>query len=328
MLSLEEILERCESIKNLTIFDSFIKASSKLKIAKRPVCMVSGGWDSDILVDIFTKIDIEKKVRYVFFDTGIEYAATKQHLDFLENKYGITIERIKAPVPVPLGTRRAGQPFWSKHASEMIYRLQRHNFKWEDRPFEELIQEYPNCKIALMWWCNAAGEGSRFNISHIKWLKEYMVANPPTFKIAAKCCNGAKKNISKEFLYESNADLHIIGVRKAEGGVRSTQYKTCFTPASGVKEWDEYRPIFWYSDKDKLEYDKLFGVTHSACYSDYGLERTGCAGCPFGKRFEQELEVCRSNEPKLYGAINNIFRESYAYTRGFLEFRQQMAELK
>jgi 3'-phosphoadenosine 5'-phosphosulfate sulfotransferase (PAPS reductase)/FAD synthetase len=323
---LNYLLEKSESIKNLTIFDSFIKSAPKLETNKKIVCSVSGGADSDIMLDIFATLDGEGKVKYIFFDTGIEYEATKKHLDFLEKKYYIKIERVKATVPVPLGCRKYGLPFWSKNVSEMIYRLQRHGFKWEDRPYEELIKEYPKCKIALRWWCNRAGENSRFNISHTKWLKEYMIANPPSFKISVKCCNGAKKNVSKKYLKEYGADLHLLGVRKAEGGARSTAYKSCFTAAKDNESWDNYRPIFWYSDSDKEAYEKLFNVTHSACYTEYGLKRTGCAGCPFGKRFEEELEICRKYEPKLYKAINKIFGASYEYTRGFLKFREDMKE--
>ena len=326
MESLEQILEKCESIKNLTIFDSFIKSAPKLEIKNRIVCMISGGADSDILLDIFAKLDTERRVKYIFFDTGIEYEATKRHLDFLEEKYNITIERVKAPVPVPLGVRRYGLPFWSKFVSEMIYRLQRHDFKWEDKPYEELIKIYPNCKTALKWWCNEAGEKSRFNISHVRWLKEYMIANPPQFKISARCCEGAKKNVSKKYLNDYNADLHLLGLRKAEGGARSTVHKTCFSAASDTIAYDRYRPIFWYSDEDKKEYEQLFDVTHSECYTKYGLERTGCAGCPFGKRYEQEIEICRKHEPKLYKGISKIFEKSYDYTRGFEEFRKKMNE--
>ena len=38
--------------------------------------------------------------------------------------------------------------------SEWIERLQRHNFQWEDKSFDELYKEYPKCKVALQWWCN------------------------------------------------------------------------------------------------------------------------------------------------------------------------------
>ena len=43
------------------------------------VVSVSGGSDSDIMVDMFTKCDPDKKVKYVFFDTGLEFQATKKN---------------------------------------------------------------------------------------------------------------------------------------------------------------------------------------------------------------------------------------------------------
>ena len=322
--SLEQILQICEDAKNLTIFDSFIKGNPKIRTKRRIVCSISGGSDSDIMLDIITKLDTDKKVKYIFFDTGIEYQATKEHLDYLEQKYGIVIERIKAITPVPLGCKKYGVPFWSKHASEMIERLQRANFKWEDKPFDELLKEYPKCKVALRWWCNDFGEWSRFNINFIRGLKEYMIAHPPTFKISNRCCKGAKKDNAKKYLIENKADLNLVGIRKAEGGARASAYKSCFDLAKDSETWDNYRPIFWYTDKDKEQYEELFGVTHSACYCEYGLKRTGCAGCPFGKDFEEELQIIRENEPKLYKAVNNIFGESYEYTRNFLKFREEM----
>ncbi len=321
------ILKKCEEVKNLIIFDSFIKATPKIKTNRKIVCSISGGADSDIMLDILTKLDTNKKIKYVFFDTGIEYQATKEHLDYLERKYGVVIDRVKAITPVPLGCRKYGVPFWSKHVSEMIERLQRHGFKWEDKPFDELYREYPKCKVALQWWCNqhAKGAKSPFNISNIRGLKEYMIANPPTFRISNKCCKGAKKDNAKKYLKENNADLNVVGIRRAEGGTRAAAYKTCFDIG---ELWDNYRPIFWFSDNDKLCYENLFEITHSACYEVYGLKRTGCAGCPFGKDFETELEIIQKYEPKLYNAVIKIFGESYEYTRNFYRFREAMKGAK
>jgi hypothetical protein len=217
----------------------------------------------------------------------------------------------------------------------MIERLQRHGFKWEDRPFEELYKEYPRCKVALRWWCNdfpdKIGKNgkviqSKFNIKYIRGLKEYMIANPIPFRASCKCCKGAKKNNAERYLIEYDADLNLVGIRKAEGGIRATAYKSCFDFAKDSESWDNYRPIFWYSDIDKEVYEQIFGVTHSDCYCKYGLCRTGCAGCPFGKDFENELAVIKEYEPKLYKAVNNIFGASYEYTRGFYEFRKGLIE--
>lgn len=309
---------------NVVIIDSFSVAEIKIPRANRIVCSISGGADSDVMLDLLTKVDRDKKIKYVFFDTGIEYEATKRHLEFLENKYGITIERVKAITPVPLGCKKYGLPFWSKFVSEMIDRLQKYDFKWEDKPFDELLQQYPKCKAALKWWCNLHGEGSRFNIEYTPKLKEFIIENPPTFRISNKCCYGAKKNNAKVYLTEQDAELNCVGIRKAEGGIRAAAYKTCFTPAKTPSDWDNFRPIFWYSDEDKRDYENTFGVTHSECYTRYGLERTGCAGCPFGKDFEKELKIIRKYEPRLYAAVCKIFGESYDYTRRYLTFRSKM----
>lgn len=284
------------------------------------MCTISGGADSDIILDICTRLDVDKIVDYVWFDTGVEFQATKRHLDYLEKRYDITIKRYRPKKAVPLATREYGQPFISKYASEMISRLQRHNFKWEDRPFEELYSEYPKCKIALMWWCNTNKVAGKFNIERNKYLKEFMVANPPTFPISNKCCLYAKKNVSKELTKNMGYELIITGIRKAEGGIRASAYKTCFS--FGDKE-DNYRPIFWYTNEDKKCYEEHFNIVHSECYTKYELKRTGCACCPYGKSFEFELQVCKENEPMLYKAVSNIFKDSYEYQKSYDEFKKQ-----
>lgn len=278
------------------------------------------------MLDIVWRCDKDNKVDYVWFDTGLEYQATKDHLKYLENKYNIEIKLYRAIKPIPISCRTYGQPFISKYVSEMIYRLQKHSFKWEDRSFEELYKEYPKCKIALNWWCNNSGDKSRFNISRNKYLKEFMVKNPPTFQISNKCCLYAKKNIIHKLISEQGYDLNIFGIRKAEGGARSSAYKTCFDDDGDG--YDNYRPLFWYKDSDKQEYENAYEICHSDCYVVYGLPRTGCAGCPFGRDFEDELEVIQEYEPKLYKAVNNIFGDSYEYTRKYLEFVKMMNDIE
>ena len=85
---------------------------------------------------------------------------------------------------------------------------------------------------------------------------------------------------------------------------------------------DNYRPIFWFKDEDKIQYSKLFNVINSKCYSKYGLKRTGCCGCPYGKDCNFELSVLEKHEPKLYKAVNNVFKDSYEYTKKYYEFRR------
>lgn len=305
-----------ENVKDPVIYKSLLKTNAVLNRHNKIMCSISGGSDSDIILDIISKYNDQSKIEYVWFDTGLEYQATKDHLIYLENRHNIKIRRLKAKKSIPQSCKEKGQPFMNKYASEMIYRLQLNNFNWKDDAFEKLYKKYPNCKIALNWWCNNSGEGSSFNISRNKYLKEYMIDNPPKFKISGKCCDYAKKDISKELVKKEGFDLIVMGIRKSEGGARSTAYKSCYEIGK-----NKYMPIFWYTDEIKRKYEKLFDIKHSKCYTEYGLERTGCAGCPFSKRYTNELFVLDVYEPKLFKGVKNIFKDSYEYTRNYLIYR-------
>lgn len=73
------------------------------------------------------------------------------------------------------------------------------------------------------------------------------------------------------------------------------------------------------SDTKKI-YEQHYNIIHSRCYEEYGLKRTGCAGCPFGQNFEDELLAMKKYEPGLYKAVNHIFKDTYEYTRKYKEF--------
>ena len=246
------------------------------------LCPVSGGADSDVMVDMLIRCGAKDKTDFVFIDTGIEYEATKEHLGYLEEKCGITIKRVKAKKPIPICVKTYGVPFWSKDISERIFYLQHHGFRWEDEDYDTLIKRYPGCKSPLRWWCDKT---EMWGISRTRGLKEFMMRNPPQFDISHNC-------------FSENED-------------------GC----------DIFRPVFWLRDSDKNEYCKHYNITHSRCYSEYGFKRTGCAGCPFNKRFESDLETLKAFEPALYKAANNIFGASYEYTRRYLKFREQKKEV-
>lgn len=306
--------------ENQTIIDNIVIAYSKINspLYEKIICTVSGGYDSDIVVDISTKCDKNHKVTYIFFNTGIEYEATKEHIKFLEKKYGIEIIEKRPKKPIPVACAEYGVPFLSKKISDYIGRLQKHGFRWEDKPFDELLKEYPNCKTALRWWCNEWGEGSKFNIKRNKYLKEYMIDNPPPMRISPDCCKYGKKDILHAEIKDGSYDLNLTGMRKAEGGARSSAFKSCFK--ENETGCDLYMPVWWYTDADKEIYRKHYNIERSRCYTEYGMKRTGCAGCPYGRDFEKELEIIKQYEPKLYKAVNHIFGESYSYTRNYRSY--------
>ena len=109
---------------HFTILDSYIKANKVLNGSEKALCSVSGGSDSDIMLDMIHTLDESGKVTYYWINTGLEYQATKDHLDELEQKYGIEIVRLKPDKSIPLCVKEYGVPFLSKYVSEQMMRLQ------------------------------------------------------------------------------------------------------------------------------------------------------------------------------------------------------------
>ena len=164
-MKIEQVLELYEPLRISgnesagRIQSAFRKLHANLQFRSQcAVVSISGGSDSDVMLDMIQALEPEKNytdatLHYVWFNTGLEYTATKEHLSYLEEKYGITIERIRAKTPVPLGCKEYGQPFISKRVSQYIGRLQSNgfNFKmWGNESFDFLLRMYPNCTAALL----------------------------------------------------------------------------------------------------------------------------------------------------------------------------------
>lgn len=316
---------------NTATVDAFVKCKSVFETHNKILLSYSGGSDSDTMLDLVQKVlkdlDWKGEIKYVWFDTGIEYDATKRHIPDIEKKYDITIERVRAKVPVPLGCKKFGLPFLSKDISSKINVLQNHNFDFKkdgNKSFAELINKYDKCSSVIKWWCNEKTKG--FGINANLFLKEFMIENPPTFKISSMCCWGAKKSTSHEYEKNFDFDLKVMGLRGAEGGVRATKIKNCFSHEED--KIDIYRPIWWFSDKDKQEYKDFYELKFSDCYEVYGFKRTGCCGCPFNSKFEEDLDKIKDTEPMLFKAVNNIFGASYEYTRAYRKFKEQKKKQK
>lgn len=105
-------------------FDSPAKFEAiKSIIAKRlrehpnAICSYSGGADSDIMIDLIERtrrIFELPPIKYVFFNTGLEMKATKDHVKDVAEKYGVEIEEVRPKINIVQSTRKYGIPFVSK----------------------------------------------------------------------------------------------------------------------------------------------------------------------------------------------------------------------
>lgn len=156
----------------------------RLKEHPKAICSYSGGSDSDILIDL---IETARKtfdlppVDYVFFNTGLEMQATKDHVKETAEKYGVTIRECRPKIGIVQAAHTYGIPFISKIMSERLEYWQRKGTPLsvveeynsaEDKPakFEELNQRYPQSKNVLTFFCSCNFKGEPYDNAHLTQL--------------------------------------------------------------------------------------------------------------------------------------------------------------
>ena len=326
---------------------------TKLKWYPKAICSYSGGSDSDILIDMIERArgifpDLPP-VKYVFFNTGLEMKATKDHVKEVAEKYGVEIEEVRPKINIVKATREHGQPFVSKIMSAGLEGWQKKGLplsiadeyaQADDKAAKrmELKERYPKCEttINFLCCCNSKGEprpNIQLVINSSKYMLDFIREYPPEFKISAKCCDYCKKQIAHKV--QKEYDMIITGERQDEGGMRSVPkseewYETntmCFYEQSDGKR--RFRPLYYVTDKDKAWYKDYYGIRYSDAYEVYGLTRTGCCGCPISYKAIDDLEKIKPYEPVVVKAAWNIFGKSYEYRMKYNEYKaKRMAQEK
>lgn len=318
--------------------------ATRLSQHPKAICSYSGGSDSDILIDIIERtrqlLPNLPPVRYVFFNTGLEMKATKEHVKATAEKYGVEIEECRPKIGIVQAARIYGIPFVSKIMSSGLSEWQKKGVplsiaeeyeKAEDKAAKrkELKERYPNCEslINFICCCNSAGEprpNIQLVINSSKYMRDFIDEYPPDFPISAKCCDCCKKNLAHSV--QKGYELIITGERRDEGGMRSVPRKDntamCFTETSTYVQY-RLRPLYYVSDKDKAWYKERYGIRYSDAYEVYGLTRTGCCGCPISYKAVDDLEKIRPFEPNVVKAAWNIFGKSYEYRMKYNDYKEK-----
>ena len=172
-----------------------------LKEHPNAVCSYSGGADSDIMIDIIEKARHTfnlPPVKYVFFNTGLEMKATKDHVKRTAEKYGVEIEECRPDINIVQASRKYGIPFVSKIMSGGLSDWQRKEIplsiveeydqaedKAEKR--QELRERYPKCEsvINFLCCCNKDGEprpNIQLVINSSKYMRDFIGEYPPNSK--------------------------------------------------------------------------------------------------------------------------------------------------
>lgn len=275
------------------IYETIVKMYQHFGNHDRILISVSGGSDSDCIIHLVCKYFPEylHKCVFVWVDTGLEYEATKRHLQYIETKYDIKIEHIRGK-SVVWAVKKYGMPILSKDKSQ-------------------IIQDYMRgCPYAI----KKINQSGRYGFTdQQKSLLRYIEENKVL--ISKKCCDVSKKKPLYEYMKANGIDLNVTGERYAEGGLRASSHKTCFECKPG--KIDKYMPLWFWPDGVKTEFKHTEQIRFSDCYEIYGMKRTGCCGCPYNLNIGHDLQIMRQYEPKLYKACMSVFGQAYELTDRF-----------
>ena len=345
---------------------------TRLRQHPKAVCSYSGGADSDIMLDL---IETARKmlpslpeVDYVFFNTGLEMKATKNHVKEVAKKYGVQIKecvplkgriqirdgvggkviqtiKSKSVMNIVQSTRTYGIPFVSKIMSGGLEEWQKKGIPLtiadeyaeaidKHAKRQELKERYPKCEslINFLCCCNKGGEprpNIQLVINSSKYMLDFIKETPPDFKVSAKCCDYCKKHVAHAI--QKDYEMIITGERRDEGGMRSVPRSdnTALCFTETASGQYRLRPLYYVSDKDKAWYKETFGIKYSDAYEVYGLTRTGCCGCSISYKAVEDLEKIRPYEPAVVKASWNLFGKSYEYRQKYNEYKaERMAEEK
>ena len=153
-----------------------IKSIIARRMVEHPcaICSYSGGADSDIMIDVIERaragLDLPP-IKYVFFNTGLEMKATKDHVKATASKYGVEIDEVRPKINIVTASRTYGIPFVSKIMSAGLEGWQKKSLPLsiaqeydcaEDKEAKrhELRERFPKCEstINFLCCCNSAGE--------------------------------------------------------------------------------------------------------------------------------------------------------------------------
>lgn len=280
----------------------------------------SGGRDSTTVAELVKMANLPTYIPFVFIDTKVEFNAI---LDFVHNYDYPNMVFLEPRMEFDDIIKNFGIPVISKNRAEYLGTYDR-NIDNPDllelQRVKTLItgERIQNKKGTGEKSCYALAE-KHFHFLHPDRVAEYKIDN--------KCCTYLKTHSLYEFKVFNQPKGCITGMRVAEGGARKNTLKNYYmvTKKNG-KEEIKVSPIYDWSDELQQQFLDYYNVKISRAYTEYGLTRTGCVGCPFAKNCGKELETAYLFEPEKYKEILSRFKLVYIDQGILLEFDKEYME--
>ena len=275
-------------------------------LEKNAYVSFSGGKDSTVLSELIDLALPNNSIPRVFINTGIEFNEVVAFVRERQKKDNRIIE-IKSGVNIRQMLEENGYPFKSKEHSHKLHLLQQGS---KARSVTSYFTIDPNKRT----------------LHNCPKCLAYQKDGFDKFKVSDSCCTILKKQPAEKWSKENNRQIAIIGIRAAEGGQRKNVSSCLYYQRNKLKK---FSPLLVCSDSFIDNYVEFFKVKLCKLYyAPYNFKRTGCKGCPFNIKLQDELLTLAEffpNEKKqceyIFGKVYEEYeRINYRITKPILDF--------
>lgn len=254
----------------------------------------SGGKDSVVLHHLIDMAVPDNKIPRVYADTGIEYRDIRKFvMDMAETDGRIQI--IKPTKNIRRTLEEEGYPFKSKKHSEALADYQKSG---KSKYIRHYLGEFEEGEKPWTFQSHYCPDSLRYQFT-------------PDFqiKVSDHCCLRMKEDPLKNWQKENNKPISIIGLTRDEGGRRESAKCTVFTKLGKLRSFQPLVPVTkewedWFIDRYNIKLCRLY-------YPPFNFSRTGCKGCPFAPKLQEELETLHQYLPSEREQCEIIWKPVY-----------------
>ena len=267
----------------------------------------SGGKDSTVLHYLVDLALPGNKIPRVFINTGIEYIYIYKFVKSLSE----TDDRFVILPPqksIKKVLEEYGYPFKSKEHSLKVGAYQKGSRS-------KSIMEYKD-----------GYRGIEYSKYQCPKSLQYQYDDSFKLKISDQCCYKLKKEPIHKWEKEKNKTIAMTGMRKQEGGQRENIATCVVTRNSKVVKFHPLLVVSegfedWFIEKQNIQLCELY-------YPPYNFKRTGCKGCPFSLKLQDQLDTMQMLLPNEKKQCELIWKPVYdEYRRIGYRLRKSKGQL-
>lgn len=251
----------------------------------------SGGKDSTVLHYLIDEALPGNKIPRVFINTSIEYKDIYVYVKNLSEKDS-RIKIVNSGIDIKNMLEKVGYPFKSKEHSDHVHAYQKNGkTQW----VKMYLGENTEGRI----------KGKQFQCPE---KLRYQFTPDFKLKLSKNCCDELKKKTSKRYEKESGKTIVLTGMKATEGGSRANISCTAFKDGKLKK----FHPLLvvtdsfedWFIAENEIQLCRLY-------YPPFNFERTGCKGCPYNPKLQEQLMIMTNLLPAERKQCEMIWKPVY-----------------